>query len=138
MPEIVHRRIKRRRYKVIKLVYIVRRRPDISPEQFRKYWLEQHGPLVRTFAKTIRACRYVQSHTLDTEVNVQLARSRGMGEAFDGITEVWWDSLNDLIAALGSREGQAANRTLIEDESKFVDLPRSSIFVTEEHTIFDD
>jgi len=122
---------------MIKLVYVVRRHPNMSPESFRKYWLEHHGPLVRKFAKTIRARRYVQSHTLPTEVNDQLAKARGMGEAYDGITEVWWDRIEDLVAALSSPEGQAANRALAEDESKFVDLPNSFIFVTEEHTIFE-
>jgi len=40
---------------MIKFVYVARRRPDISPEAFRKYWLENHGPLVRSFAQTMRA-----------------------------------------------------------------------------------
>ena len=73
---------------MIKLVYIVRRHPDISPESFRKYWLEHHGPLVQTFAKTVRARRYVQSHTLTTEANDQLAKARGVEKAYDGTTEV--------------------------------------------------
>jgi hypothetical protein len=34
-------------------------------------------------------------------------------------------------------EGVAAHAKLIEDEARFCDLSRSSIFLTEEHTIFD-
>ncbi len=60
-----------------------------------------------------------------------------MGEAYDGITEVWWDSLDDLVAALRTPEGQAASQALLEDERQFIDVPRSFIFLTEEHTIFD-
>ena len=37
---------------MIKLVYIVRKRDDISFKDFSAYWLEKHGPLVRSFAKT--------------------------------------------------------------------------------------
>jgi uncharacterized protein (TIGR02118 family) len=122
---------------MIKLVYVVRRRVDVPPEEFRKYWLEQHGPLVRSFAKNARARRYVQSPTIDTPVNSLLAQSRGMGDPYDGITEIWWDSLEDLALVLNSAEGRAANQTLIEDEGRFVDLARSFIFLTEEHTIFE-
>ncbi len=122
---------------MIKLVYIVRRRADLPAEEFRRYWLEHHGPLVRNFATAARARRYVQSHTIDTPINNLLAQSRGMGHAYDGITELWWDSLEELTLALSSAEGQKINESLIEDEARFVDLARSFIFLTEEHTIFD-
>ena len=122
---------------MIKLVYVVRRRADVSQKQFYKYWLEQHGPLFRNFAKTVRARKYVQSHTLNSDMGIELTRSREMGEPFDGITEVWWDSLSDLAAGFGSSEGQEINRALVEDEHRFVDVRRSFILLTEEHPIFD-
>ncbi|MFO1475811.1 MAG: EthD domain-containing protein [Verrucomicrobiota bacterium] len=121
---------------MIKFVYVVRRRPDVTPEAFRKYWLEKHGPLVRSYAKALRAKRYVQSHTLDTPANLVTQQARGTKPAYDGITEVWWDSLEDLMAAAMSPEGQAANQALAQDESTFCDLPNCSVFFTEEHTIF--
>jgi uncharacterized protein (TIGR02118 family) len=122
---------------MVKLVYIVRRRADVSPEEFRKYWLEHHGPLVRNFAAVSRARRYVQSHTIDTPLNDLLAASRGMAGPYDGITEMWWNRMEDLVAVLNSPEGQSAHQMLVNDEGKFVDLARSFIFLTEEHTIFD-
>ncbi len=122
---------------MIKLVYIVRKRDDVSAQDFHTYWLEKHGPLVRSVAKALRARRYVQSHTIAPEIGAQIAASRGMGAGYDGITEVWWDSMEELAAGSGSAEGREAGRRLIEDEAKFVDLKRSFIFLTEEHTIFD-
>ena len=122
---------------MIKLVYCVTRREDLPPDQFRKYWREQHGPLVRSFAEALRARRYVQSHTLDTPLNDQLTQSRGGGEAYDGITEVWWDSMEDLQAGMQSPGGVKAGQALLEDEGKFLDLSRSRLFLTEEHVIFD-
>jgi len=121
---------------MIKFVYCVRKRPELSDEAFRKYWLENHGPLVRSFAKALRAKRYVQSHPLDTPLNLAAMQPRGTAKPYDGITEVWWDTADDLIAALQSPEGQKANLTLTEDEGRFCDLPRCSVFFTEEHTIF--
>ncbi|HYB91996.1 MAG TPA: EthD domain-containing protein [Candidatus Binataceae bacterium] len=123
---------------MIKLVYVVHRRADVSEADFHKYWLEKHGPLVRSFAKAIRAAKYVQSHTMvPMEEARQNAQRRGMGEPCDGITEVWWNSPEDLAAGSATPEGQAASRALLEDEARFIDLKRSTIFMTEEHTIFD-
>ena len=122
---------------MIKLVYIVRKRDDITFKEFSAYWLEKHGPLVRSFAKAIRARKYVQSHTVAPETGAAIAQSRGMPPGFDGITEVWWDSLDEVNAGFSTPEGQEAGRALVEDEARFVDLKRSYIFLTEEHTIFD-
>jgi uncharacterized protein (TIGR02118 family) len=121
---------------MIKFVYVVRRRPDVSPEAFRKYWLESHGPLVRKHAQALRAKRYVQSHTLDTRFNAIAQKSRGSAKPYDGITEVWLDSLKDLILTGISAKGREANRLLAEDEARFCDLPNCSVFFTEEHIIF--
>jgi len=122
---------------VIKLVYIVRKRDDVSAQDFHTYWLEMHGPLVRSVARSLRARKYVQSHTIAPEIGAQIAQSRGMDAGYDGITEVWWDSIEDLAAGSGSAEGRESGRRLIEDETKFIDLKRSFIFLTKEHTIFD-
>lgn len=122
---------------MIKLVYICHRRSDFTPEAFYDRWLNVHGPLVKSVAEQIGARRYVQSHKLDTSVNEQLREARGMAEPYDGITEVWWDSMDDLIRAAETEEGQAAMQRLVEDEAEFLDLSKSCIFMTEEHTIFE-
>jgi len=122
---------------MIKLVYCLRRRGDVSPEAFRSYWLEQHGPRVRGFAKAIRARKYVQSHTIASPLNDLLTDSRGMKPPYDGITELWWDGMEELQRGLEGPEGRAAGEDLLEDEARFIDLGESRIFLTEEHTIFD-
>lgn len=121
---------------MIKFVYCVRRRPELSVEDFRKYWLEKHGPLVRSYANALRAKRYVQSHTLASPLNAAAQQPRGTKPPYDGITEVWWDSAEDLAKALSTPEGMQANKLLAEDEGRFCDLPNCSVFFTEEFTIF--
>jgi EthD domain len=49
---------------MIKLVYCIRRREDVPEDEFHRYWLDEHGPLVRSVADAIGAVRYVQSHTV--------------------------------------------------------------------------
>jgi uncharacterized protein (TIGR02118 family) len=122
---------------MIKLVYVVQARDDVAPEEFHRYWLEEHGPLVASVAEDIRARKYVQSHTIETPLNQALVESRGMAPIHQGITEVWWDSMEELEAAVATPEGAAAGARLVEDEAKFIDFSRSTIFLTEEHTIFD-
>jgi hypothetical protein len=34
---------------VIKLVFVIRRREDLTPQEFHRYWLEEHGPLSSFF-----------------------------------------------------------------------------------------
>ena len=121
---------------MIKLVYCIRRRPDVEPQEFHRYWLERHGPLVRSVAVAIGAVRYVQSHTIASDLNDALRASRGAREAYDGITEVWWASRADLERGLADPTGIDAARRLLEDESTFIDLAASSLFLTEEHEIF--
>jgi len=122
---------------MIKLVYIVHARDDVSPEEFHRYWLEEHGPLVTSVAEAIKARKYIQSHTIETPLNQVLVDSRGMAPIYQGITEVWWDTIEDLQAALATEAGSEAGQRLLEDEAKFIDFSRSTIFLTEEHTIFE-
>ena len=122
---------------MIKLVFAIRRREELPSEEFHRYWLEEHGPLARSLLEPLGARRYVQTHALNTDLNAALADSRGTAEAYDGLAEVWWDSLDALVAAAGSEEGQRANETLTEDEARFIDFERSSFFLTEEHTILE-
>lgn len=123
---------------MIKLVFVIRRREELPPEEFHRYWLQEHGPLARRLLGQLGARRYVQTHTLRTDLNAALAASRGTAEAYDGLAEVWWDSLDGLVAASSSEEGQGVNETLTEDEARFIDFERSSFFITEEHTIIEE
>ncbi len=78
---------------ITKLVFCVRKRADLTFEDFADYWRDRHGPLVRslwergTFPGMLK---YVQSHTLHGADGG--AAARGTKPAYDGITEVWMDS----------------------------------------------
>jgi uncharacterized protein (TIGR02118 family) len=109
----------------------------MSRAEFQDYWLKHHGPLFKKFAKTYRAVRYVQSHTIDSPLNENLKKSRGMSDEYDGIAEIWWQSEEDFLAAISSPEGQKLRTMFIEDEAKFVNLSASSAFFTVEHVIVD-
>lgn len=117
---------------MIKLTFAVRRRDDIEPDEFHRYWRDVHGPLVRSFQPVLGIRRYVQMHRLDTPLNDLLRASRHALEPFDGAAELWWDDLDALTAASSTPEGVAAGQALLEDESRFIDLTRSSLWLGDE------
>lgn len=120
---------------MVKLVFLLRRLPALTRAEFQRYWRETHGPLVARHADTLRIRRYVQVHTLDAPYADALRATRGTGEPYDGVAELWWDSLEDLAAATGTAEGRAAGDELLADERRFIDHGASVMFFCHEHPI---
>ena len=120
---------------MIKFFMCCCRHPEMSRQQFQDYWLNSHGPLFQKFSNTFKVKRYVQSHTIDTPLNVGIRESRGMAEEFDGVAELWFESEEELIEAMSSPEGQKLSAMLLEDEAKFLDHARSTAFITREHEL---
>lgn len=124
------------------MIICVRRRPELSREEFHRYWLERHGPLAssvrdRGLAPPMKG--YVQNHTLEETAALEtFRRERCMAvEPYDGVTEVWLDDIADLdMGNDPSAELIAAQQMLVEDEAKFVDLAKSRVFVCRAHEIF--
>ena len=122
---------------MLKLVYCLTKRADVASEEFFRYWLNDHGPLVKSYAEAIGAVKYIQSHTVAPDLNQVFLDSRNLAPAFDGITEVWWQDRDALENGMASSAGQKAHAALKDDESKFIDFSKSHVFMTEEHVIFD-
>ena len=84
----------------------ITRKPEMSREEFKDYWMNQHGPYFMSNADAMGAKKYVQSHTLDTPLNDGLRTSRGMLPEYDGVAEVWFESEEALMERMTSPEGQ--------------------------------
>jgi len=124
---------------MVKLTFCLRRLPHLTREEFQKYWLETHGPLVRKNAKAMRLKRYVQVHTpLDDTMNDGMRELRGGPEAYDGVAELWWESFEDLAAAYSTPEAQKASEELLADERRFIDLEQSPLWFGREHVVVDE
>src|SRR5438128_412938 len=68
--------------------------------------------------------------------NAAISAPRGSEPgAYDGVAELWWDSLEDLMAAYASEEGQVAGAELLEDERRFIELPSSPLWLGEENIV---
>jgi uncharacterized protein (TIGR02118 family) len=105
---------------VIKLVYCITRKPDLSQDEFSNYWHDVHGPIGRRIPGLPRL---VQSHPVLPPAGYRMD--------FDGMAELWFDDLEALSVARASPEWQASS----DDEANFIDATRTALFVTEEREI---
>ena len=108
---------------MVKLVYCITKKPGLADDEFFRYWKNIHGPIG---ARIPGLCRLVQSHRLIVSADQHRPD-------YDGIAELWFDSLEDLLAARQSPEWKAST----EDEANFIDHNKVAYFVSEEHLIFD-
>jgi uncharacterized protein (TIGR02118 family) len=121
---------------VLKIIFCLRRKSGLSIEEFQRYWREDHAELVRRHAATLRIRRYIQSHTFhDPRIADGLAARGSEIEPYDGVAELWWDSIDDLIEVASTNEGRMASRAFLEDERTFIDLTNSPIFYADENIV---
>ena len=120
---------------MLKLIFCLHRLPHLSRDEFQRYWLDTHGPLVRRHGEALRILRYVQSHAAGGPADEALQASRGTAAGYDGVAELWWASAEDFATATASAEGRAASLELLEDERRFIDMARSTLFVAAEHEV---
>jgi len=106
-----------------RLVFVLRRRPALSREEFQRYWLEEHAPLVRRSAAELGVARYQQAHT-------ELDDDTYGGLSFDGVAELWFGGRPEATAS-------AAAARLLADEREFIDLASSPIFLARENVVVD-
>lgn len=121
---------------MLKLVYGIDRRADVSEAAFYDHWRGPHASLVTRHAEAIGARRYVQSHTVPTTPSKRM-EARGMRPPLAGVATLWWDSLEALQSAQASPQGQAAFAEIAADEATFINASGSLGFLAKEHPIFD-
>ena len=105
---------------MIKVLAVIRRRPDMSREECHRYWLDVHAGIAKQMPGVRR---YV--------INLA-ARGAEAGQepAFDGVAELWFDDVAASEAAFASEAG----RKTIEDLVNFTDN-RPQIAVADEHVM---
>jgi uncharacterized protein (TIGR02118 family) len=90
---------------------LIRKQPDWSSDEFRRYWRENHSTLAR---KLPGLRRYQQNHVVDS-VQRGITYPRG-NEQLDGISMLWFDSEQAMREAIATDAGRA----LVADENHFM------------------
>ena len=118
---------------IVRIFFPLRQQEAIAEEEARHYWLTHHGPIVRSHAQASGALCYRQVHRANSALDAALQSARGTKvESYLGHAEAWIDK--DRVT---TTEARHANETFIEDEHKFIDMNRSTIFFGKEHSIID-
>jgi uncharacterized protein (TIGR02118 family) len=107
---------------MVKLIYCISKKPELSVDEFQRYWRDVHGPIA---GKIPGLRRYVQCHVAPE------LYGRETQPSYDGAAELWFDDLEAMRAAMRSPEVAAA----MEDEKKFIDHTRVASFVTIEKPV---
>jgi len=109
---------------MIKIFYLIPKRPDISDEQFHRHWREVHAQ----FALRITGLRrYVQSHRIKHG-------GFGLSCPYEGVAEVWFDSLE---AARQMQQSREYREGAFADEPNFIDTSRLAWIATQENVVLD-
>ena len=106
---------------MVKLVYCICRKADLSREEFIRYWTEVHAPIG---ARIPGLRKLVQSYALAPSGDARPAD-------FDGMAELWFDDVSAIMEARHSGEWAASTA----DEVNFVDGSRTAYFLSEERQI---
>jgi hypothetical protein len=118
---------------IVKIHFPLRHIASMDEQEVRRYWLTNHGPIIRSHAPASGLLRYVQVHRADHPLDEGLRASRGTQiDPYLGHAEVWIDQ-----SRKGTREAAAANQAAVEDESKFIDFKRSCMWVGKEYSFID-
>lgn len=118
---------------MIKLTYCLRRRADMTWDEFSDYWRDVHAPMIVERAEVLGIRRYVQVRTVAAPgLHTALqARNGGSPEPFDGIAELWFDSLEQFTHP-GTAEARQAADELSADQAKLIDLAASPQWLGDE------
>lgn len=112
---------------MLKFTILLRKRQGLSHEAFVHYHKTQHAPLFAALPEVQQYVRrYVQGHA-------QPLHLPGLPPpAYDGTTELWFDSAEDIGKVFGSERYLA---TIRPDEAKFLDLAGCGFLLLAENPV---
>jgi len=117
---------------LIKVVYCIRRRADLTEAAFQRYWKEVHAPLVLQRAADLRLAAYVQTSPTHHAFSQRVERKGVLAQPYDGVAELYWASEDDMRHAFESAEALQVQRLLADDECNFIDHARSARWIATE------
>jgi uncharacterized protein (TIGR02118 family) len=123
----------------IKFCYLLQPKAGMSQADCHKTWNMEHGYLLRRHSGCTRFARYIQSHTLEDSLNAELRASRGGPPPYAGLTEAWFDRY-DLLKIFADPTGEGARGfdLFLQDEKRFIDFGRSTLFAAKELVFVDE
>ena len=107
-----------------KAIILLRRRDDMTREQFRSWWMDDHAQL----AARLPGVRRIVFNLCEPDDSV--VDDRAEVDAVDGVSELWFDSETDFLAAYATDVG----RSVAADSMAHLQS-RTRLFVTEREIV---
>lgn len=102
-----------------KVVFSLKRKPGMTQDEFRSFWLEDHAPKV---ARLPGLRRYTVDICVDDGDESRQA---------DGFAVVWFDDADAFRTGFGS---DYARDEVLPNNDNFNDASRRAVYVVDEHT----
>ena len=96
---------------MVRAIAILKRRPDLTFQQFVDHWRNVHAPLALQIPGVVK---YVQSPSLQRPGATSEPRA-------DGLAEIWFESIESYRAGFATPAAAA----LLADERNFLDLDKT-------------
>ena len=117
---------------MIRFINCIKKRDDISVEEFLSYWNSQDfEELLQRAVDITKPKRLTRNLTLDIDANIMMKEERGNREPFNGIIEFFWDNGSDLLDLYATDAAKRVRQEMLDYQSRFIDLAGSSAFFTE-------
>lgn len=119
--------VSKRSTPMIKMIITIKRREDMSHEEFVRYQREIHRPLLQSIPE---AHQYIRRFV----VSYPILAPDYSGPSYDSVVEAWFDSMEDMNALYFSENfvGKVA-----PDHVNFMDLSSYGRIVAEEDVVID-
>jgi len=91
---------------MIKFIQCVRKKPEISIQEFRRFW-KIYQAKATELAKEMNVAGLTFCTTLNVEENLQVMLTRGTSEPFDGVVEFRIVNAPQTIEALSREPGRS-------------------------------
>lgn len=116
---------------MIRFITCLRRRPELSPAQFRAAWESRaFDDLIEKMAALTGATRTAKSVALAVEANLAVQLNRGTLEPYDGVLEYFLPSPSFLESLGASDAFWALQREMSLFQEGMADLGQSVAFFT--------
>lgn len=113
-----------------KLTFLFRRKPDMTPEQFRDHYENRHVPLA------LRLLPYFSDYVRNYIRHDLAYRPAGLSvdnaAQFDVVTEVTFATEADYDLMMKRLADPSVSRQIVEDEERFMDRKATLMFFVDE------
>ncbi len=118
---------------MIRLVTLLKRRDDVSADDFMTFWNgEEVNAAVESAVALYKPVKWQRARALNIAMHDEVQEKLGRGEPFDAVLEYWWENAGDIVEIFRSEAGQAQSAAMRALLAPYINQAESSTFFTED------